>query len=121
MNRRLIFWAIASIVLTAGWLLAAEQQIIGSWDCTTTTPMGTDMKWTLTVKEENGKLTGIAGSDEGEMPISDAKLEGAEFTFKVYVNSEPYAVKLKVNGSQLQGTWSGGGETGVIKGTKRKI
>ncbi len=121
MNRRLFFLALAPVLVSVGWLVAAEQPIVGNWDCTSTTPTGTDMKWTLTVKEQNGKLTGTAGSDEGDMPISEAKLEGGEFSFKVFVNSEPYAVKIKVDGARFQGTWTGGGETGAIKGTKKKI
>ncbi len=119
MNRRLFFLALAPVLVSAGWLAAAEPTIVGNWDCISTTPTGTDMKWTLTVKEQNGKLTGTAGSDEGEMPISEAKLENGTFSFKVFVNSEPYVVKIKVNGTKFQGTWEGGGETGSIKGAKR--
>jgi hypothetical protein len=121
MNRRLFFLALAPVLVSVGWLAAAEPPIIGSWDCTSTTPMGTDMKWTLTVKEQDGKLTGTAGSDEGDMPISEAKLEGGEFSFKVLVDSESYSVRIKVEGAKFQGTWTGGGETGAITGVKKKI
>ncbi len=119
MNRRNFFLALAPVLVSAGWLFAAEQAIVGNWDCVSTTPIGTDMKWTLTVKEQDGKLTGTAGSDEGEMPISEPKLENDTFTFKVFVNSEPYQVKIKVNAGKFDGTWTGGGETGAIKGTKK--
>jgi hypothetical protein len=118
MNRRLFFLALAPVLVGAG-RLAAEQSIVGSWDCVSTTPTGVETKWTLTVKEKDGKLTGTAGSDEGDMPISEAKLENDIFSFKVFVNSEPYVVKIKVDGAKFQGTWEGGGETGSIKGAKR--
>ncbi len=125
MNRRLFFLAFASVLLGTGLLFAAEQTfsaeqaIVGSWDCTSTTPIGTEVKWTLTVKEQDGKLTGTAGSDEGEMPISEAKMEDGTFSFKVFIESEPYQVRIKVMGPKFEGTWKGGGETGAIRGTKK--
>jgi hypothetical protein len=119
MNRRLFFLAFAPVLVGAGWLAAAEQTIVGNWDCISTTPTGSDMKWSLTVKEQNGKLTGTAGSDEGEMPIAEAKMENGTFTFKVFLDSEPYEVSIKVTGGKFEGTWKGGGETGAIRGNKK--
>ncbi len=120
MNRTILI-VLAGAILSAltAPLVAADKPIVGSWECTTMAPNGVEMKFTLTVKEEGGKLTGTAGSDEGEMPLTDPKYEDDTFTFKVTMDSETYDVRLKVSGSTLDGTWKGGGESGSIKGTKK--
>lgn len=119
MQRAGIFVALLSILVCAGWLAAAETSIGGSWDCVSTTPGGGEMKWTLTIKEEGGKLVGTAGSEEGDIPLNDVKFDKNTLTFKVVLNSETYEVQLKVSGTTLDGSWKGGGETGSIKGNKK--
>ena len=120
MRARNVFAALLSILLSAGWLLAAGKAIVGSWDCVSTTPGGGETKWTLTVKEQGGKLTGTAGSEHGgEIPLTDPKLEKDTFTFKVVMDSETYEVQVKISGRRLDGYWKGGGESGSVRGAKK--
>lgn len=105
---------------SCGWIAAAPPPVVGTWECLSTTPSGTEMKWTLTLKQEGGKLTGTAGTeDRGTMPVDDVKFEGGTLTFRVVVESEPYQIETKVNGDKLEGYWKGAGESGSVKGTRK--
>ncbi len=77
------------------------------------------MKWTLTLRESEGKLVGTAGSEEGEIPINDATFENGTLTFKVVMDSETYTVEVRVAGDRLDGSWKGGGESGAIRGARK--
>src|SRR5579863_3397718 len=75
---------------------AASPSIVGTWDCVSVVPDGSEFKFTLTVKEEDGKLVASAGTDDGAMPISNIQADGDDVTFKATVGDEDYEVKLKV-------------------------
>ncbi len=119
MNGRIFSLALVCLLLIPVWVSAADKPIVGSWDCVSSTPGGGEMRFTLTVKEQDGKLIGTAGSDQGEIPITDPKFENGTFSFKVVMDSETYDVNVKVAGDKLDGAWKGGGETGAIKGNKK--
>ena len=118
MTRKHVSFALLGVLLSAAFLFAADKPV-GSWDCTSTTPSGADLKWTLTVKEVDGKLVGTAGSDDGAIDIEDAKFENDTLSFKVNHDSGSYEVILKVDGDKLDGNWKGGGDSGTIKGAKK--
>ena len=61
------------LICSAVALRADNAAAIGTWDCVSETPDGDQLKWTLTVKEDNGKLTGVAG---GELPATRRKNHG---------------------------------------------
>lgn len=111
-------FAALSLLLTA-LLLAAGSNPVGSWDCTSSTPNGDEHKWTLTVKEADGKLVGTAGSEEGEVPIEEVKYADDTLTFKVSIESGTYEVTLKIDGDKMDGNWTGGGQSGTVKGVKK--
>ncbi|HVT94639.1 MAG TPA: hypothetical protein VHD76_17460 [Bryobacteraceae bacterium] len=112
------------LLLTAAALVipphakAAEPAVVGTWDCVSETPDGGEYKFTLTVKHEDGKFTAIAGTEEGDMAVGDIKVDGDDVSFKATVGEEDYSVTIKVNGSKFEGKWSGGDESGSIKGSK---
>jgi hypothetical protein len=118
MTRKHVSLILFGILLSAA-ILSAAGKPLGSWECTSSTPGGSEMKWTLTVKEVDGKLVGTAGSEDGEIQIEDAKFENDTLSFKVNHDSGSYEVILKVDGDKLDGNWKGGGETGSIKGAKK--
>ena len=112
--------ALLSVLASACLLIAGDKPIIGSWDCVSTAPGGAgEVKWTLTVREENGKIFGTAVSPEGEIPLTDPKYQNGAFTFKVIMASETYEVEVRVSGDRLDGSWKGGGESGAVKGSKK--
>ena len=100
-------------LMAAALLMAADSQILGTWQVIAEAPNG-DHKATLTVKEEGGKLGGTLG----DFSLIDAKFEGDVFTFKVKAEDQLVAFKTKVSGGKLEGTWAGPSHSGGFKGSK---
>ena len=66
---------------------AMVADLAGKWTGTLKTPDGNEFPLTYTFKTDSGKLTGIASSPQGDVPITDGKLISAtDFTFSVAVN-----------------------------------
>ncbi len=118
-QREALLSAVA-LLAVAAWLAAAEQPV-GSWDCVSSTPVGTEMKWTLHLKEEQGQLVGTAESDEGSIPISEVHYDNGTLSFRVSLETGVYIVTLKFNGNKVAGDWKSesSGDTGTVKGVKR--
>jgi len=118
MTRSNIFIGALCVFLAAAFLVAAAPPL-GTWECTSSTPGGDERKWTLTVQESNGKLAGTVGGEDGDSSIEDAKYENGTLTFKVTLDTGTYQVTLKIDGGKLDGTWTGGGASGTVKGFKK--
>lgn len=118
MTRANLSVAILCLLLAAACLMAAAKPL-GTWQCVSTAPGGGELKWTLTLSEEDGNLAGSATSDEGSISIDDPKYENDTLTFKVTIDSGTYEITLKFDGDKADGSWKGGGETGTIKGTRK--
>jgi hypothetical protein len=116
-SRTVILWT-ALILLGAGGLLAADKPIVGTWQLISDTPGGEQMRFTLVVKEEGGKLSGTLTGGIGQFPLVDPKLEGDSFTCKISIDDQTYTIESKVSGTKFEGGWKGGGAQGAIKGTK---
>jgi hypothetical protein len=91
---------------------------VGTWDVVSTDDAGQSMNWTLTVKDDGGKLSGTLSGDAGELPIVDAKLDGNSFTFKVVVNEATYTTEGTIDGNKFEGKYKGAEGGGTLKGTK---
>jgi hypothetical protein len=99
---------------------AAASPIVGAWSCTSTTADGNDATWTLSVKEQDGKLTAaVEDSSIGDIVISNFKADGNDITFNAETGGAGYSVKLTVKGDSLEGTFEGDQASGTIKGTKK--
>ncbi len=115
-----------SLLGIAVWLLLAapamaDEKPVGSWDCVSTTPVGTEMKWTLTVKEEDGKLVGTASVEDGVIPISEVKWENGTLNFRVSLETGVYLVTLRFSGDKVDGDWKcdGSDDRGKIHGVRK--
>ncbi len=115
------FLAILLFSFAVCW--AAENPVVGKWDCRSNDGSGQDLTWTLLVKQDGGKLSGsLAGGPErpGEMPLIDPKLEGDTFTFKILVNDAcTVQATLKVDGKKLDGKFGCAEVNGTLKGVKQ--
>ena len=98
---------------------AADNPAVGTWDAVGTDEAGQSSNWTLTVKDDGGKLAGTLSGDPGEFPIVDAKVDGNSFTFKVVVNESTYTVETTLEGNKFEGKYKGPEASGTLKGTKR--
>jgi hypothetical protein len=109
------------LLLVGAAVAVAADKPVGNWDCVALTPNGGEMKFTLNLKEQDGKLVGTAQSDTGEIAVEDAKFENGTLSFKVTLDSGSYIVTLKVDHDKLDGNWKAesGGDTGEIRGVKK--
>lgn len=120
-HRMKSFACLLTLALLAGCagMMAAEKSVVGTWKCVSDTPDGDEVRWTLTITEQGGKLAGTAAGEPGEFPLIDPKLEGDTLTFRVAVEGETYTIEAKVSGTQLEGSWKGRDGHGFLKGTKQ--
>ena len=91
--------------------------LVGKWDMTSETN-DDPVKWTLVLKETDGKLTAILASDGGEQPAKDFSYADGVIKFKAPYQGEDYDIELKAVSGKLDGTWSGGGNSGKTSGIK---
>ena len=103
----------------ASMSLWGASAIAGEWNFFTTAPDGAPLNWSLTVKEEDGKLSGFLSGSQGIIPLVNPKFEGDLFTCSVTVDGGDYSVELKVTGNTAEGSWKGGADTGKIKASKK--
>jgi len=91
--------------------------LIGKWNMTSESD-GDPVKWTLLLKESDGKLTASLISDEGEQPAKDFSFAKGVVKFKTPYQGNYYDIELKQVGEQLDGTWSSDQDSGRTSGTK---
>jgi hypothetical protein len=91
--------------------------MIGKWTMTSETN-GDPVTWTLVLKEQDGKLTAFLATDEAEQPAKDFTYADGVLKFKAPYQGEDYDIELKAIGGKLDGTWTGGGDSGKTSGTK---
>jgi hypothetical protein len=91
--------------------------LIGKWSMTSETSED-PVQWTLTLKESGGKLTASVDTGEGEQPAKDFTYTDGIMKFKAPYQDVDYDIELTANADKLNGTWSGGGDSGKTSGTK---
>ena len=79
------------------------------------------MKWTLTLREQDGKLVGKAVSDEGDIPVDDVTYSDNTLNFRVSLETGTYSVTVKFAGDKLDGRWKceTGEGSGEVKGIRK--
>ena len=115
---RIITLFLTILLFSLATCLAADNPMVGKWDCIGTDDAGQASNWTLVVKDDGGQLKGTLSGDPGEFELVDAKFEGGTFTFKVVVQDATYTVESKIDGNKLDGKYKGPEAGGTIKGTK---
>jgi len=97
---------------------AAGSAIAGTWNLTADTADG-EMRWTMVVKDDGGKLSGTASASQGDYTLEEPRLDGNEFSFKITLEDAVYRVSMVIDGSRVSGKWNGPSDRGKISGTKR--
>jgi hypothetical protein len=116
-NRRLFALFLIAMVLVVSAHAQDYKPLIGKWSMTSESS-GDPVKWTLTLKESEGKLTGSMDTGEGEQPAKDLTYADGLLKFKAPYQDVDYDIELKAIEDKLNGTWSGGGDSGKTSGTK---
>jgi hypothetical protein len=115
--QRILAVCLAAFVVTASALAQDYKTLVGKWNMVSESS-GDPVKWTLVLKETDGKLAAALTADEGEQPVKDLTYTEGVLKFKVPYQGNYYDIELKATGEKLDGTWSGGGDSGKTSGTK---
>ena len=110
---------VIALLVFAAAQLGAASGVAGVWECVSITPDGDEMHTTLTVTESDGKLNATIKGDDGEWTVSGVKFDGKALTFTVARDND-YAVTMNLDGDKMEGTWSGGGDSGKVTATRHK-
>lgn len=92
--------------------------LLGKWSMVSETDGGDVVNWTLVLKDANGQLTAFLSGEGGEQPTKSFSYTDGVLKFKVPYQGEDYDIELKATPEKLNGTWSGGGDSGKTSGTK---
>lgn len=85
---------------------SAPVAIDGKWKVVARDAEGIQLRSTLKLKLEGGRLTGQIVTDNGDVaPLIDGKLQGSEFSFKIYAGDGNIEVTGKMEGAQLSGEY----------------
>ena len=105
-------------LLTAAFCLAEDHSaVVGKWNMIS--EAGEDsVPWTLVLKETDGKLGAILATEQGEQPAKDFSYDAGVIKFSAPYQGQDYEVQLKLVGNKLEGTWTGGSDSGKTSGTK---
>lgn len=118
MTSRIARAALAALILAG--LAAAAGGAAGAWNCVALTPDGEALKFTLKIREEEGRISATMENARGEVPVIDPKLEGSTVSFKVDYDGSRYTLALKIEGDKLEGTYAGESATGKVTGARQK-
>lgn len=83
-----------TIVLIFGFMVCfavALSDLNGKWTGSLSTPDGNEIPVSFTFKIDGDKLAGTATGPNGDIPIADGKVNGADFTFNLDINGSAIA------------------------------
>src|ERR1700748_1750510 len=76
----------ALLVFSAFVCFAFVADLNGKWAGKVTAPDGTQFDLTYLFKVDGDKLSGSVSTAQGELPITEGKISGADFSFKLDFN-----------------------------------
>ena len=96
---------------------AGNEAILGKWSCAAQSSEG-ELPSVWLIKETAGAVVVDVEINGIARPAQDVKLEGRTLTMKVTYESVSYGVSVVFEGDVLEGTWTGDGRQGAIKGKR---
>jgi hypothetical protein len=103
--RRSILLTFALLVSVVTLAFAAD--ITGRWQGKITMQDGNEFELVYTFKVDGETLTGALSTPNGDLPISDGKVKGDEFSFSLTFGDNTIPMKGKVDGDTLRITSQG--------------
>ncbi len=114
---RVLGFYLALLIAAAAVFAQDAGALVGKWSMTSETD-DDPVKWTLILKETDGKLLASLATEEGEAPARDFTYKDGVMRFKAPYQGQDYDIELKAIEQTLTGTWTGGGSSGKTSGTK---
>ena len=101
-------WAVAVMILVAGWAFSASAaDISGQWTATFNTQVG-EQHYTYTFKVDGEKLTGTAKSDTATTQIQNGTIKGDDVSFVENLDYQGQKLAItytgKVSGDEIKFT-----------------
>ena len=119
------------VILSAALVLAAVSAVFaasvdGKWVAQVPGRGGQTRETTFTFKAEGTKLTGTVSGMQGEVPISDGKVNGDEISFTQTFEAQGNSIKLiytgKVSGDEMKMTRKrDGGDQPATEFTAKRV
>lgn len=121
--RVVVFSAVLALAAIA---LVQAAGVDGKWVAQVPGRGGQTRETTFTFKAEGGKLTGTVSGMQGEVPISDGKVNGDEISFTQSIEFQGNAIKLiytgKVSGDEMKMTRKrDGGDQPAAEFTAKRV
>ena len=98
----------ATLLFVCLFAFAAVADLTGTWKGSVDFN-GTSLELTYKLKADGDKLTGSITSSYGELPISDGKITGSDFVYKIDIGGGPQESKGKYYGDSIVITSNFGG------------
>jgi hypothetical protein len=98
MIRRILFSALCVLSCAVGGRAAV---VDGRWEGRMKSPEGEDMQLIFSFKVDGDKLSGSVETPDGDLPISDGKVKGDEFSFVVDAGGNSIDHRCKVSGDTI--------------------
>jgi len=99
---------VLSVLFLLGFVtLAFAADLTGKWQGKITTQDGTEINLVYTFKVDGETLTGSLATPNGELPISDGKVKGNEFSFSLTFGDNAIPMHGKMDGDTLRITSPG--------------
>jgi len=111
---------IAPLLLTLTLSFAAfSADVTGKWNVTARHPDGDDIKATMVIQTENGKLVGSIGTSEGTSPLTDVEFKDNILTCKLMYGDTPVTIKMTLEADKLKGNYNtDDGNSGPIEAVR---
>lgn len=116
-SRRFFALCLVLMVLAGSARAQDYKPLLGKWSMTSENS-GDPVKWTMTLKEVEGKLVAILNTGEGEKPGRNVTFADGILKFEAPYEDAYYDIELKGTADKLDGTWDGDGNSGRTFGTK---
>ncbi|MGH9351637.1 MAG: hypothetical protein ACRD2G_05690 [Terriglobia bacterium] len=113
---------LAGVLIATFAVVSLAADLNGRWEGTFSTPNG-DIQLAFNFKVDGAKLTGTVETPNGDTPISDGKVNGDSFSFKVQVGDNEITHEGTLSGDTIQmkveGPW-GSSQVTLKRATEKK-
>jgi hypothetical protein len=96
---------------------AGNEAVLGSWSCVAQSSEG-ELGSTWLIREDAGTLVVDVEIEMTKQRAQEVRLEGQKLSMKVSYQTVPYDVVVTFDRDAFEGTWSGNGATGPLRGKR---